>query len=76
MIDNSERNYFDYATDNTQQIHHAVDECRNWRSLRDSMSNMNIIKHFASKVCFLSINPSIKQSNGIKYVVGLLLFFI
>ena len=71
MIDNSERNYFDYATDNTQQIHQAVGECRNWRSLRGSMSNTNIIKHFASKVFFLSINPSIKQSNGIKYVVGL-----
>lgn len=50
MNNNSERNYFDYATEQDITVKNKIDECRNWREKCKDLSTNQIFDKYLTIV--------------------------
>lgn len=72
MYSNSERNYFDYATDSTTQMQKLVSDCRDWKNQCTDLSSKDIIKKYIEKIYNADKHTTTDDySKGLEYVMGL-----
>ena len=72
MYSNSERNYFDYATDSTTQMQKLVSDCRDWKNQCTDLTSKEIIKRYIEKIYNADKNTITDDyGKGLEYVMGL-----
>jgi len=69
MINNSERNYFDFATDATSKMNTMISNCRNWKELK--LGSRDAMKKFLVDLVEIESDPALERSNSIDYLVDL-----
>lgn len=72
MIDNSERNYYDLATDQSKVIQNYVDICRNWKNNCKDNSPKDILTNFVDIMVSVDRDPYLNKSGGVNYLRDLI----
>ena len=70
MINNSERNYFDFATDATAKMNELIFKCRHWKDLQ--LGCRPTMKQFLADLVEIESDPALARSNGIDYLIDLM----
>ena len=71
MYSNSERNYFDYATDSTTQMQKLVSDCRDWKNQCTDLTSKQIIRKYVEKIYNADKNNTTSDYGSLEYVMGL-----
>ena len=70
MINNSERNYFDFATDATAKMNELIFKCRHWKDLK--LGCRPAMKQFLIDLIEIESDPTLDRSNSIDYLIDLM----
>ena len=72
MIDNTEKNYFDYATENTKLLHETIDTCTKWRDVYKDLSPRETLKSLVKNMIKIEMNDALTVSGGADHLYNII----
>ena len=72
MIDNSEKNYFDYATENTKLLYETIDTCTKWRDVYKDLSPRETLKSLVKNMIKIEKNDALTVSGGADHLYNII----